>query len=516
VNSLTDQQLLRDYAEKQSEAAFAELVRRHVDLVYSAALRMVCDAHLAQDVTQGVFVALAQNARPLAEHPVLSGWLHRTACNLAANTVRSETRRRTREQEAAVMNQLNDTETDWETISVHLDDGLGQLDEAERDALMLRYFERKSAREMAGILGLSEEAAQKRASRAVERLREIFSKERVTIGAGGLAVLISANAVQAAPVGLAATISTASALAGTAVQTSTLVTATKTIAMTTFQKSIIVAALAVAAGTGLYAEHQNVRQRDAIQSLQQQLTPLTAQLQQLQQERDDATNRLAGLMAENAELESSSNEAELLRLRGEISQLKMTEAQPADGPTDSAAKALAAKVTTLKQWLDQNPGRNIPELQLLTDQEWLRCAASFNALDSDGEMRAAFAYLRQSAKNDFAWDIGRALDKYITANNGQLPNAMQDLTPYFDPSVSVDNTMLARYEVLQKGNLNQFSPSEPLIAESPQPADTKYDMIFQIGAFGFTYRDVSGAMGGGGSEKFSPDMTAGVKPFAKQ
>ena len=207
MNSQSDQQLLRDYAERQSEEAFAELVRRHVDLVFSAALRMVCDTHLAQDVTQGVFVALAQNAGQLANHSVLSGWLHRTARNLAANTVRSETRRRTREQEAAAMNQLNETEADWETISLYLDAGLGELDDADRDALMLRYFERKSAREMANILGLSEEAAQKRASRAVERLREIFSKRRVTIGAGGLAVLISANAVQSAPVGLATAIS---------------------------------------------------------------------------------------------------------------------------------------------------------------------------------------------------------------------------------------------------------------------------------------------------------------------
>src|SRR5438093_2162221 len=103
MNSLTDQQLLRDYTERRSEAAFAELVRRHVDLVYSAALRMVRDPHLAQDVAQGAFVALAQNALQLTDRPVLSGWLHRTAQNLAANTIRSDVRRRAREQEAVAM-----------------------------------------------------------------------------------------------------------------------------------------------------------------------------------------------------------------------------------------------------------------------------------------------------------------------------------------------------------------------------------------------------------------------------
>jgi RNA polymerase sigma factor (sigma-70 family) len=218
VNSLTDPQLLREYTERRSEAAFAELVRRHVDFVYSAALRMVRDAHLAEDVTQGVFVALAQNARQLAARPVLSGWLHRTAQNLAANAVRSDVRRRAREQEAAVMNELLATEPDavWEHIAPHLDAALGDLSEPDRDAVLLRYFERKSAREIAQTLGTSEEAAQKRVSRAVERLREFFAKRGVTIGASGLAVAITANAVQAAPAGLAATLSIAGT-GGTAV-----------------------------------------------------------------------------------------------------------------------------------------------------------------------------------------------------------------------------------------------------------------------------------------------------------
>ena len=163
MNSLTDCQLLRDYTERRSETAFAELVRRHVDFVYSAALRMVRDAHLAEDVTQGVFVAFAQNARQLTNRPVLSGWLHRTAQNLAANTVRSDVRRRAREQEAAAMNELLAAESDanWENIAAHLDAGLGELDEADRDALLLRYFERKSAREMAQILGTTDDTAQK-------------------------------------------------------------------------------------------------------------------------------------------------------------------------------------------------------------------------------------------------------------------------------------------------------------------------------------------------------------------
>src|SRR5258705_9858736 len=98
MNGLSDQQLLRDYSHSRSEAAFAELVQRHVDLVYSAALRMVRDPHAAQDVTQAAFMALAQGAPRLADRSVLSGWLHRTTLNLAAKTIRSAVRRRNREQ----------------------------------------------------------------------------------------------------------------------------------------------------------------------------------------------------------------------------------------------------------------------------------------------------------------------------------------------------------------------------------------------------------------------------------
>src|SRR3989442_291478 len=178
---------------------------------------MVRDAQHAEDVTQSVFVALAQHARQLTDHAVLSGWLHRTTQNLAANAVRSDVRRRAREQEAATMNELLSAEPDaiWDHIAPHLDEALGELNEGDRDAVLLRYFERKSAREMAQTLGTSEDAAQKRVGRAVERLREFFAKRGITVGASGLVVVITANAVQAAPVGLAARLCRAS-LAGAA------------------------------------------------------------------------------------------------------------------------------------------------------------------------------------------------------------------------------------------------------------------------------------------------------------
>ncbi len=161
MNNLTDHQLLADYAAQRSEAAFAELVRRHVDLVHSAALRLVRDAHAAQDVTQAVFLALAQNARQLTARPALEGWLHGTTRNLAANAVRSDLRRRAREQKAALMNELlsADPDTRWEPIAPHLDEALGELDEPDRDVLLLRYFKNHDLRTVGATLGISDDAA---------------------------------------------------------------------------------------------------------------------------------------------------------------------------------------------------------------------------------------------------------------------------------------------------------------------------------------------------------------------
>ncbi len=314
MNGLSDQQLLRDYTGTRSEAAFAELVRRHVDLVYSAAVRMVCDAHLAEDVTQGAFVALAQNAGQLTDRPALSGWLHRTAQNIASKTVRSDVRRRVREQEAAAMNELLATESDasWEHIAPHLDAALGELSEPDRDAVLLRYFEGKSAGEMAQVLGISDEAAQKRVSRAVERLRECITKRGVAVGASGLVAVISANAVQAAPSGLAVMISTSSAFAATALATT--VTATKAIAMTALQKTLITAAIAAAVGTGIYEARQAATLRRQVQALQHQQAPLADQLTQLKNENERLSNLVAQPRASQTLPPAQLNE--LLRLRG--------------------------------------------------------------------------------------------------------------------------------------------------------------------------------------------------------
>jgi len=481
VNSLADQQLLRDYSESRSEAAFAELVRRHVDQVFSAALRMVRDSHLAEDVTQGVFVALARHAGELTDRPVLSGWLHRTAQNLAANAVRSDVRRRAREQEVAAMNELLATEPDalWERVAPHLDAALGELSEADRDALLLRYFERKSAREMAQTLGTSEDAAQKRVSRAVERLRELFSNRNVTIGASGLVVVISANAVQAAPVGLDVTISTAAVLTGTTVAptATATATATKAIAMTTLQKALIAATIA-AVGTGIYEGRQVSSLRTQVQTLQQQQMPLAEQIRELQRARDEAANRLAMSQQENAQLKQ--NTAELLKLRGEMTRLKAAAVQPDNDSTKTAAQSWLSRVGQLKQRLAQDPTAKIPELRFVTEQDWLNAARG--ELHTEADYRRALSTLRSAGESQVASMLEKGLTGYMRDNSGQMPTDLAQLEPYFDSPV--EDAILQRWEIAPAATVKSLGMGGDVIITQKAPVDDVFDTRYGIGPTG--------------------------------
>ncbi len=213
----TDLELLARYTRHHAEDAFAEIVRRHLDLVHSAALRQVGSSQLAEEVAQSTFINLARNARRLAPGTILTAWLYQLTRREAIDVVRREARRQAREQIATEMNTINAADANWTHIEPLLDEAMDALDDTDRSAVLLRYFENKSLREVGAALGTSDDAAQKRVSRAVERLREFFSKRGITVGAGGLVVVISSNAVQAAPSALAITISTAATLTGTSI-----------------------------------------------------------------------------------------------------------------------------------------------------------------------------------------------------------------------------------------------------------------------------------------------------------
>lgn len=217
---IEDPELLRRFVEDKSQEAFAEIVRRRVGLVYSVALRQVGgDAHLAQDVTQKVFIDLARKAATLTDRAVLSGWLYRSAQYAASDVVRSERRRRAREQESQTMHETTwapEEHADWDKVRPLLDDALGALNEQDRDAVALRFFEGRHFAEIGRRLHLTEEAARKRVDRALDKMATALSRRGVKSTTAALGAVLAGQAAAAAPAGLASTVTTISLAVGSA------------------------------------------------------------------------------------------------------------------------------------------------------------------------------------------------------------------------------------------------------------------------------------------------------------
>lgn len=482
--SQTDLELLSRYTSKHAEDAFSELVRRHIDLVYSAALRQVRSPQLAEEVAQSAFTDLARGAHRLTPDTILTAWLYQVTHRTAIDVVRREARRQLREQIATEMNAVNSTAPDWIQIEPLLDEAMQALDERDRTAVLLRYFENRTLREVGLRLGTTEDAAQKRVARAVERLREFFSKHGVTVGAGGLVVVISANAVHAAPVGLAITIVTAAAaLAETAFHTATAITVTKTVAMTTLQKALLTATVVVLAGAGIYQARQTSRLQNQMQTLRQQQTPLLEQIRELERERNDATNRLA-LLADELQRRKTDT-SELLKLRGEVTRLR--ESANNSDPTASRMKDWAAQVALLKRKLEQMPNRKIPELQFVTDRDW--ADATWGAdLSTDDGVREALSKLRETAINIFLNEMMKsAFKKYLAAHDNIVPGDLFQLKPYFDQPVTDD--MLARYKLLQTGKVDNSADLVTLTAYADDQYDSNHGMSIN-GAWGGRFNRV--------------------------
>ena len=260
-----DMTLVREFAARQSEPAFAALVERHLGLVHSAAARQTGDTHLAEEITQAVFIILARKAASLGPQTVLAAWLYRTTRYAAADALKTRRRRHAREQEAFMQSILNQPDTDaWAQLAPLLDDALNELGETDRTALVLRFFENKSAREVAEALRMEEGAAQKRVARALEKLRAIFVKRGVTLTATVIAGAVAANSVQAAPMGLAVMVMAATAK-GAAVGSSTLTIIKGALKIMAWTKAKMVIAVGVgillAAGTATVTVKQLTRAR---------------------------------------------------------------------------------------------------------------------------------------------------------------------------------------------------------------------------------------------------------------
>ena len=481
--------LLAEYVQTGSDTAFRELVARYLGLVYSTALRLVAgDSYVAEDVAQTVFLDLARKAGTLPSDVMLGGWLHRDTCFVAAHTMRGERRRQVRERQAVEMNALqSNPEADFSPVARILDEAINELADADRTAILLRFFEQRDFRSVGQALGSNEDAARMRVNRALEKLQGLLTRRGLTTSAAALSVALWANAVQAAPAGLAVTISTAVAIAEPTVAATAAITAAKTIAMTTLQKALIGATLAASIGTTIFEARHASTLQTKVQTLEQQLAPLFGQAQQLSQALNAATQELARLREENQRLNGST--AELLKLRGEAARLRAVEhqlaqstasGQKADDPFTQSVLALTARAAELNQRLQQAPQKQIPELQFLTENDWLDAARDAQ-LESDAGVASALSKLRSLAKSKFAPLAARALDKYLEANHGQLPVDASQLKPYFEPPVA--DALLERYKILQTGNVKDLAKDAWILGEKA-PVDKDCDSHLYIGAHG--------------------------------
>jgi RNA polymerase sigma factor (sigma-70 family) len=498
--SETDLELLRRYAGDHAEEAFAELVRRHIGLVYSSALRQVRSPELAREVTQSAFIKLAQHAQRMAAGSVVTAWLYQVTRREAIDVVRREARRQLREQIATEMNAMDAIDADWTHIEPLLDEAMHALDDSDRTAVLLRYFENRSLREVGKALGTSDDAAQKRVSRAVARLREFLVKRGVTVGASGLVIVVSANAVGAAPAGMAATISTAATLAAKTISGAATTTATKIIAMTTLQKSLVTATVAVLAGVGIYQARLANNFRQQARSLQVEQVSLAGKIADMTRTSDDARQQVASLLDENDRLKR--NTTELPRLRSELAQLKNDSQELAKlklalagDQTLMGATSWKDRVNRLKQRLEETPEAKIPELQFLTETDWL--SAAKGELESDADYRRALSSLRSTGENKAATTIKKALTNYMRDNNKQLPTDLAQMRPYFE--TPLDDAILQRWEVAPASTVKSLGLGGDVIITQRAPVDDVFDTRYGIGPFGsgstdFLSREVAPVM----------------------
>ena len=247
--------LLCEYVDRNSESAFAEIVLRRVNLVFTVALRFTGNSEDAQDVTQAVFIILAKKAAGLRSKTILTGWLYETTRFTAMNFLTRENRRQTREQEAYMQSAIDQSEDKqlWQQIAPHLEEAMLRLRAADRELLAMRFYENKTGEEAAALLGIGVAAAHKRTNRAQEKLQRFFVSRGVTSTTAAIAGAVSVNSMSVAPVGLAKAISGVAVVKGAAASSSTLTLvkgALKIMAWTRIKTAVAVGTVALlAAGT---------------------------------------------------------------------------------------------------------------------------------------------------------------------------------------------------------------------------------------------------------------------------
>lgn len=444
----SDAKLLNQYAHDRCEFAFAELVRGHIDLVYSSALRRLRgDPHLAAEATQQVFISLARHAGSLARHPVLNAWLHASTRNATANLLRRERRREFHQQKVHAMHELQSAErfaVEWDPVREDLDAALDALGDRDRQAIILRFFENRSYPDIGAALGLREEAARMRVDRALERLRARLQRKGVASTAAALAGAMSAHAVVAAPNGLASSVavSASAAALGTTLPFFSLLSS-----MTLTKTSAVLAALALLAGVAATSYRLGAASAAASQSLS-----ITA-------------SRLA----------ASSHTAPTATIDSFSAKITLPPFASANSSADTDQK-----ITALRDMFARLPEQSVPELVFVTDGEWHM--AVDGKLDTPEDFRRAMARVRSFAQDHFAKALYPAILEYRKANGGKFITDTAQLQPYLAAEITPE--MLQRYELVPDGAVRsvrmggQSALTAPLI-------DSEYDTHVVIGPMGW-------------------------------
>jgi len=421
MQELDDNALLREYVRNDSEEAFAALVTRHVNKVYSIALRQTRNPHQAEEITQAVFVILARKSRDLSKSVILSGWLCRTAQLTAVTFIRSEIRRARREQEAHMQTLLNETEADvWPQVAPLLDAAMAGLNETDHHAIVLRFYDDKSMREIAVALGANEETAKKRVNRAVEKLRLFFTKRGIVVPAAVLTATISANSVQAAPVALAKSVTFAAITKGATTSASTLTVikgALKTMAWTKAKTAVVTAVVAASVVVPLLIQHQaQARLRDGDETLRGQAAQLAAQKTE--------NDRLSNLAA-NSSL-SKEQIADLQKLRAEI------------GPLRQQAQEVAQLQQENRQ-LKAKTGQDKPKTPLQIKEEAM-------------------------AKMNYGKNSVIGFYQYAAKHDGQFPTNFEDAAAFMPDQVKRQSAVTPdQFEIVFAGKISSLEKPQDII-----------------------------------------------------
>jgi RNA polymerase sigma factor (sigma-70 family) len=455
--------LLAQYVEEGSEEAFRQLVGRYINLVYSTALRLLAgDRHLAEDVTQTVFVRFCQKARVLPRDVMLGGWLHRDTCHVASNLVRGERRRQAREKEMALMESPTDhTEANLAAVAPLLDEAIDLLDEEDRAAILLRFFEQYDFRSVGRILGSSEDAARMRVSRALDKLHLLLRKRGVAFSAAAMATGLGAEAVTGAPAGLAATVA-ATALAGSVGAGGGTATLIKIMAMAKIKTAIAGVLVLGGACTALWVEHKETLHA------RQQNRALEEQNEQLQADNQKLSNDVARTLAE-APGKSSEQERELLRLRNQVSALKRQAAE--------IAKLQAKQSATKAQQSEEDQTSPAEE----------------------AEKQLSYAKLNYTK----GWVLAFML--YSAKNQDQLPANFEQAAPYF-PSELATNAAADfvkygltndQFEIVYQGSMKELSaPQSTIVLREKQAWPTSHGTWARGYAFADGHSEIHAAADG--------------------